>query len=123
MIPDCNFDFFHSPNIYIYISPRFASLAFSILLSRILSMARLPRESARKSRNSRRSALSLGFTHGAVCFRSRNGGQGGKEIYMYDVTSRSVSKLAGDLSTAFVDAAESNSDGTSSIDDSTFSTS
>ncbi|XP_008210360.2 nuclear receptor coactivator 6-like [Nasonia vitripennis] len=33
-----------------------------------------------------------------------------KEIFMYDVTSDSVSKLAGDLSTAFVDAAESNSD-------------
>jgi hypothetical protein len=29
---------------------------------------------------------------------------------MYDVSSESVSKLAGDLSTAFVDAAESNSD-------------
>jgi hypothetical protein len=38
---------------------------------------------------------------------------------MYDVTSGSVSKLAGDLSTAFVDAAESNSDGTASMDDST----
>ncbi|TGZ47300.1 Uncharacterized protein DBV15_04206 [Temnothorax longispinosus] len=49
-------------------------------------------------------------------------GQGDKEIFMYDVTSGSVSKLAGDLSTAFVDAAESNSDGTDSIDDSTFST-
>lgn len=48
-------------------------------------------------------------------------GQGDKEIFMYDVTSGSVSRLAGDLSTAFVDAAESNSDGTDSIDDSTFS--
>lgn len=28
---------------------------------------------------------------------------------MYDVTTQSVSKLAGDLSTAFVDVAESNS--------------
>ncbi|KAJ8678871.1 hypothetical protein QAD02_014658 [Eretmocerus hayati] len=33
-----------------------------------------------------------------------------KEIFMYDVTSESVSKLAGDLSSAFVDAAESNAD-------------
>jgi hypothetical protein len=40
---------------------------------------------------------------------------------MYDVTSGSVNKLAGDLSTAFVDAAESNSDG-SDLDDSTFLT-
>lgn len=57
------------------------------------------------------------------CFRPRDGdGQGDKEIFMYDVTSGSVSRLAGDLSTAFVDAAETNSDGTDSIDDSAFST-
>lgn len=57
------------------------------------------------------------------CFRPRDGdGQGDKEIFMYDVTSGSVSRLAGDLSTAFVDAAESNSDGADSIDDSSFST-
>ncbi|XP_046434636.1 polyhomeotic-proximal chromatin protein-like [Neodiprion fabricii] len=36
--------------------------------------------------------------------------QGEKEIFMYDVTTQAVSKLAGDLSTAFVDVAESNSD-------------
>lgn len=40
---------------------------------------------------------------------------------MYDVVSQTVSKLAGDLSTAFVDAAESNSDNTDSLTDSTFS--
>lgn len=39
---------------------------------------------------------------------------------MYDVASQSVSKLSGDLSTAFVDAAESNSDSTDSFDDSSF---
>lgn len=45
--------------------------------------------------------------------------QGEKEIFMYDVVSQTVSKLAGDLSTAFVDAAESNSDNTDSLIDST----
>ncbi|XP_014204192.1 transcription factor SPT20-like, partial [Copidosoma floridanum] len=40
----------------------------------------------------------------------RNTSSGEKEIFMYDVASESVSKLAGDLSSAFVDAAESNSD-------------
>ncbi|XP_058808615.1 daxx-like protein [Phymastichus coffea] len=33
-----------------------------------------------------------------------------KEIFMYDVSSETVNKLAGNLSTAFVDAAESNAD-------------
>lgn len=42
--------------------------------------------------------------------RSNDGSESDKEIFMYDVTTESVSKLAGDLSTAFVDAAESNSD-------------
>lgn len=37
---------------------------------------------------------------------------------MYDVVSQSVSKLSGDLSSAFVDAAESNSD--SNFDESNF---
>lgn len=60
------------------------------------------------------------FTRIHCGFRPRDSdGQGDKEIFMYDVTSGSVSRLAGDLSTAFVDAAESNSDGTDSIDDST----
>ncbi|CAK9800232.1 hypothetical protein ANTPLA_LOCUS2317 [Anthophora plagiata] len=40
----------------------------------------------------------------------KDANQGEKEIFMYDVVSETVSKLAGDLSTAFVDAAESNSD-------------
>lgn len=58
--------------------------------------------------------------HSLRHFRLRNDdGQDDKEIFMYDVTSGSVSKLAGDLSTAFVDAAESNSDGTDSFEDST----
>lgn len=39
---------------------------------------------------------------------------------MYDVTTQTVSKLSGDLSTAFVDAAESNADSHDSIDDSSF---
>ncbi|XP_043483877.1 RNA-binding protein 33 [Leptopilina heterotoma] len=43
---------------------------------------------------------------------------GQKEIFMYDVSSQTVSKLSGDLSTAFVDAAESNSDSPDSTDDS-----
>lgn len=43
-----------------------------------------------------------------------------RSIFMYDVASQSVSKLSGDLSTAFVDAAESNSDSTDSFDDSSF---
>lgn len=37
---------------------------------------------------------------------------------MYDVTSHSVSRLSGDLSSAFVDAAESNSESPDTIDDS-----
>lgn len=78
------------------------------------------RESARKLRGIRDAARF--HSDSLPCFRPRDsGGQGDKEIFMYDVTSGSVSRLAGDLSTAFVDAAESNSDGTDSIDDSTFS--
>ncbi|KAJ8925521.1 hypothetical protein NQ315_009360, partial [Exocentrus adspersus] len=34
-----------------------------------------------------------------------------KEIYMYDVATQTVSKLSGELSSAFVEAAEANSDG------------
>ncbi|XP_015119668.1 mastermind-like protein 2 [Diachasma alloeum] len=45
---------------------------------------------------------------------------GDKEIFMYDVTTQTVSKLSGDLSSAFVDAAESNADSHDSIDDSSF---
>ncbi|CAH0551351.1 unnamed protein product [Brassicogethes aeneus] len=37
-------------------------------------------------------------------------GAEGKEIFMYDVPSKSVSKLSGELSSAFVDAAEANAE-------------
>ncbi|XP_008552764.1 putative uncharacterized protein DDB_G0271606 [Microplitis demolitor] len=50
----------------------------------------------------------------------RNPNKGEKEIFMYDVSSQGVSKLSGDLSSAFVDAAESNSESSDSIDDSSF---
>lgn len=39
---------------------------------------------------------------------------------MYDVVSQTVSKLSGDLSTAFVNAAESNSDSTDTLDETNF---
>lgn len=35
---------------------------------------------------------------------------GEKEIFMYDIATQSVSKLSGELSSAFVEAAETNSD-------------
>lgn len=44
------------------------------------------------------------------CFVFRpNGKTNEKEIYMYDVMHNQVNKLSGDLSTTFVDVAESNS--------------
>lgn len=44
------------------------------------------------------------------CFVFRpNGKVNEKEIYMYDVMHNQVNKLSGDLSTTFVDVAESNS--------------
>ncbi|GLV39793.1 uncharacterized protein CBL_08141 [Carabus blaptoides fortunei] len=39
---------------------------------------------------------------------SSNGNKDDKEIFMYDVASKTVSKLSGELSSAFVEAAESN---------------
>lgn len=42
------------------------------------------------------------------CFRSSNGNKDDKEIFMYDVPTKTVSKLSGELSSAFVEAAESN---------------
>lgn len=53
-------------------------------------------------------------------FRPKNQSKGDKEIFMYDVSTQAVSKLSGDLSSAFVDAAESNSESPESIDDSSF---
>ncbi|CAD6244231.1 GSCOCG00013307001-RA-CDS [Cotesia congregata] len=50
----------------------------------------------------------------------KNQSKGDKEIFMYDVSTQAVSKLSGDLSSAFVDAAESNSESPESIDDSSF---
>lgn len=44
-----------------------------------------------------------------VAFSRSDGASKRREIFMYDVASKTVSKLDGELSTAFVDAAEANS--------------
>ncbi|KAI4467490.1 actin bundling/missing in metastasis-related [Holotrichia oblita] len=43
-------------------------------------------------------------------FRSSNGTRDEREIFMYDVASKTVSKLNGELSSAFVDAADANTE-------------
>lgn len=44
------------------------------------------------------------------CSRSPEDTKEGREIFMYDIATKTVSKLSGELSTAFVDAAEANTD-------------
>lgn len=48
-----------------------------------------------------------------IVFRSRVPSEGNttdKEIYMYDIATKTVNKLSGELSAAFVEAAEANAD-------------
>ena len=47
--------------------------------------------------------------HLVLSFRSPDEAEG-REIFMYDVATQSVSKLSGELSSAFVDAAEANTE-------------
>lgn len=42
-------------------------------------------------------------------FRSNENPAAEKEIFMYDIATKTVSKLSGELSSAFVEAAEANS--------------
>ncbi|KAJ8978832.1 hypothetical protein NQ317_010832 [Molorchus minor] len=54
--------------------------------------------------------LPANFTVVSTFFSSQNSSNKEKEIFMYDVATQTVSKLSGELSSAFVEAAEANSD-------------
>lgn len=55
--------------------------------------------------------------HLSVIFRSSNENSTDKEIFMYDIATQTVNKLNGELSAAFVDAAEANAEEEKSTND------